>query len=396
MATALALTGCAPPTPGRREAREPELRIALASGAPEVAIGGQGAVTASSAGASVFSLDPGTAVTLVPDGSGVAVRGRSSGRYQAVMFESSDPADFLTVGGKPYRGAIEVSQRGGRLTVVNRIALEAYLLGVVTAEMGRRASNEAAALEAQAVVSRTYALRTRGRFAAEGYDLTASVGDQSYGGVDAEDPGGVAAVRATTGVALTYQGALIKAFFHSTCGYATASPEEVFRTVGSEPYLRSVSDRRRGGYYCDISPRFRWRVQWSLAGLRAILRRTAPALGVDGAGLEEVTDVRVRRTGHSGRAVELAVSGPRGEIAVRGPDIRTVLQTPEGAPLGSTAIQLSALAGEQGRVITAAGAGWGHGVGMCQWGAVGRARAGQDYRRILTSYFPGTRLERWY
>jgi stage II sporulation protein D len=87
----------------------------------------------------------------------------------------------------------------------------------------------------------------------------------------------------------------------------------------------------------------------------------------------------------------------RGEIPVFGPDIRAVFATPAGRSLGSTAFQIE-VERRGGRVerITASGAGWGHGVGMCQWGAVGRARAGQDASTIVTTYFPGTTLERWY
>jgi stage II sporulation protein D len=87
----------------------------------------------------------------------------------------------------------------------------------------------------------------------------------------------------------------------------------------------------------------------------------------------------------------------RGEIPVYAPDIRQVFQTPEGRPLGSTAVQLHPeREGDRLVRLKAAGAGWGHGVGMCQWGAVGRARAGQDFRAIVAAYFPGTVIERWY
>jgi stage II sporulation protein D len=82
---------------------------------------------------------------------------------------------------------------------------------------------------------------------------------------------------------------------------------------------------------------------------------------------------------------------------VFGPDIRQVLLAPDGGVLGSNAVQLTTQhEGERLARLAAAGAGWGHGVGLCQWGAIGRARAGQDHRTILATYFPGTRLERWY
>ncbi len=209
----------------------------------------------------------------------------------------------------------------------------------------------------------------------------------------------MAAVRSTSGLVVTYGGDLINALFHSTCGYATASPEEVFRTAEPVPYLRPVSDRRPGGgYYNDISPRFHWRAEWDGAELRRILRLTVPeVLGIPGTLVDEIRDVYVHRRGPSGRVTELRVEVSRGVIPVFGPDVRRVLRTPAGEPLGSTAIEL-ATTKRAGRVeqLEARGTGWGHGVGMCQWGAVGRARNGETARTIVTTYFPGTRIQRHY
>lgn len=395
----LAVTACARPQPPERPAQEPEIRVALSIGSDRVVVGGQGNVAAVTAGTPAFTIEQDQPVTVVSDGRALVVDGGSEpARYESLTFVSLTPGRFVTLAGKPFRGVMEAFVRNGRLTAVNRLPVEDYLLGVVTAEMGRRTGQEVAALRAQAVVSRTYALRNRGRFSGEGYDLRATVADQAYGGVEAESPEGAAAVRGTTGEVLTYGGQLITALFHSTCGFRTATPGEVFRSFTNEPYLRSVSDARPGGYYCDISPRFRWRVEWDAATLGDILRRTLPeALGIDAQAVDVVREVRVARTGSSGRATEVRVRVGRGEIPVFGPDIRAVLATPEGRPLGSTAVQLTMdHVGDGSTRLTAAGAGWGHGVGMCQWGAVGRARAGQSHEQILTAYFSGVRLERLY
>jgi stage II sporulation protein D len=400
LAAVAAALACAalPPAPPRA-AEEPELRVAVAAGVPKVEVAGQGRVLGVVAGAAVFGLAAGEVAVIVPDGRGLRVE-HAGGRPQleSVTFAVVDPAKHVAVNGTPYRGVVEVFARNGALTAVDRVRLEDYLLGVVAREMGPREASDAAALRAQAIVSRTYALRNRGRFGADGYDVRAGITDQAYGGVAAETPEAETAVRATAGEVLTYGGEPINAFFHSTCGYRTAVPGEVFRSVTDAPYLRSISDERPGGYYCDLSPRFRWRVEWDAATLRDILRRTVPAvLGVDAAELTEVQDVRVHRTGRSGRVTELRLRVPRGEIPVYGPDIRQVLAAPDGAPLGSSAVQLTAQSNGGALVrLTAAGAGSGHGVGLCQWGAIGRARAGQDHRTILATYFPGTRLERWY
>ncbi|NIM48412.1 MAG: SpoIID/LytB domain-containing protein [Gemmatimonadales bacterium] len=364
-----------------------------------VRLGGEGRVAAVVGGRSQFRLLPGEAVRVTPEGRGIRVAGDAgAGRYERLTFVSLDRSRFVTVEGKPYRGVVDVFVGGGALTVVNEVPVEAYLAGVVNAELGRRTANERAAVEAQAIVARTFALKNIGRRSADGFDLRATPADQAYGGVAAETELGRQAVRATAGKVVTYRGELIETFFHSTCGYSTASPEEVFRWGRRLPYLRPVSDRRPNGHYCDISPRFRWTVEWEAETLQRILRRTVPAvLGIEGAKIDVLRDVRVHRTGPSGRVIEARIGVSQGEVPVFGPDLRSVLRTPDGRLLGSTAVQF-AVDKRDGRVqrVQVSGAGWGHGVGMCQWGAVGRARAGQDARTIVTTYFPGTRIERRY
>ena len=392
------LTTCGKPTPSAGIRDEPDIRIGLLVSVGEARISGRGTVGGVVDGSVAFRIPGGQEVRLVPDGRAVRVSGPGAGRYERVTFVSLDRSRFVEVDGQPYRGVVEVFAHEGALNVVNELSLEGYLAGVVNAELGRRAPNEQAAVEAQAIVARTYALKNRGRFASEGYDLRATVTDQAYGGVAVESERGWDGVRSTSGTVVTYRGELINTFFHSTCGYSTASPDEVFRFGQRLPYLRPISDQRTGGHYCDISPNFRWTVEWDAETLARILRRTVPSqLGLERVTVDEVRDVRVQRTGPSGRVAEVRIVVSRGEIPVFGPDIRAVFSTPDGRSLGSTAFQI-AVERRGGRVerVTATGAGWGHGVGMCQWGAVGRARAGQDARTIVTTYFPGTTLERWY
>lgn len=399
-ALAVALATCAQP-PGRRAApqrgQEPDIRVAVAAGVASVRVGGQGDALAASEGRPAFRLAPAQAVTVAAEGRAVVVSGARTGRYNGLSVAPVSRDRFVTVNDRPYRGAIEIVAGSDGLTVVNVVSLEAYLAGVINAEMGRRAPNERAALEAQAIVSRTYALYHRGA-SGRGYDLGASASDQVYGGVATETAMGWEAVRATAGQVLTFDGRLIEAFFHSTCGSSTAAPEEVFRFGQPVPYLRPVSDRSGNGYYCDISPRFRWTVEWGGEELTRILRRTIPAaLGIEASRIDQVRNVSVHRTGPSGRVVELRVTVGAGQVPVFGPDVRAVLEGPDGRPVGSTALRLRAE--RHGGALTrlvADGVGWGHGVGMCQWGAVGRARAGQDAQRIVLTYFPGTKVERWY
>jgi stage II sporulation protein D (peptidoglycan lytic transglycosylase) len=382
--------------------RDPEIRVGLVVGSNMASIGGSDALVVNEPDGSRVAIIPagqtwqassaGSAVTLT------SPTGWISPPLDRVTLAAADPTAPVRVNGKVYRGLAEILPGQGGLTVVNRVGVEAYLQGVVSAEMGRRNSIEEAALRAQAVVSRTYALRYLGRWRAKGFDVTGTVSDQVYGGLAVETSEGRAAVADTRGRVLTYNGALIEAFFFSTCGGRTADGTEVFRGA-AQPYLRSVADRAENGFvYCSISPRYRWHEEWTSEALLATLQRNLPPIaGVRSEQVGRVTDVRVvRRTG-SGRVDQLGIGLGGPEIRVDGAAIRQVLRPPSGELLRSNAFNLIATGG--GRMVThltVEGMGSGHGVGFCQWGAVGRARAGQGFEQILAAYFPGTRLERRY
>jgi stage II sporulation protein D len=280
--------------------------------------------------------------------------------------------------------------------VVNRLGLESYLAGVVSAEMGRRDALEAQAVYAQAVVSRTYAVRNQGKRRALGFDLYGSVADQVYGGVALETPMSWDAVRATRALVVTWQGRPIDAFFFSTCGGHTESGVAVFQLAG-DPYLRSVSDLDPDGLaYCRFSPRFRWREEYTGDRLEAMLQRTLPGLTQLSPGaVSAVRDVQVSGRTPSGRvdAVRLQLAGQA--VTVSGQNVRRVFLLSNGEMLRSTSFDIQERAdGARVSWLAIDGAGAGHGVGFCQWGAVGRAREGQGYEQILAAYYPSTRLER--
>jgi stage II sporulation protein D len=304
----------------------------------------------------------------------------------------------ISVNGRSYRGSLELLVTDSGLTVVNQVSLEEYLPGVVGAEMGPRPAGDREALEAQAIVSRTYALRNRGRWASQGFDYQSGVSDQVYGGVAAENAGSRDAVAQTTGLIVTWNGQPIDAFFFSTCGGRTELGTEVFR--GANPaYLRSVSDVAPDGTaYCSLSPRYHWQEEFTGGQLRAALRRYLPAAtSVAAERVGRVRDVRVSSRTGSGRVRTMVVDLPGGEVAVPGPAVRRVLRDPAGNILRSTLFTLRAThAGGEVSHLVIEGSGAGHGVGFCQWGAVGRARAGQEHEAIISAYFPGTQIERAY
>ncbi len=390
----------AQPSPGSREV---EIRIGLSVGVGSASVGGGGAVAINEPdGTSIVTIPRGEQWRVTVAGPGLAITSPSgwvSPQVEAVSFAAIDPRAPLWLNGRAYRGIGEIIRDRTGLTIVNRLGLESYLLGVVSAEMGHRSSVEHAAVQAQAIVSRTYALKNLRRWRAAGFDLYGTVADQAYGGVAAETAEGRAAVSETRGRVLTYDGAVIEAFYYSTCGGRTADGYEVFRGA-VRPYLRSVSDMNENGLaYCRISPRYRWREEWSGEALRATLQRNLPPVpGRMSTPIAAVTDLRVTQRSASGRVEQLSIGLGASEVRVDGHTrIRQLLRLPNGQLLRSTAFSVTATgAGRKVTNVVIDGAGAGHGVGLCQWGAVGRARAGQGYQQILAAYYPGARLERRY
>jgi stage II sporulation protein D len=221
-----------------------------------------------------------------------------------------------------------------------------------------------------------------------------------YGGIGAENAVADAAIAATSGLVLSYNGRPVSAPYHSTCGGSTAAPEELWRSE-SEPFLQRVSDRIPGTdrFYCDIAPRFRWERSWSGDSLTAIVERYIRSYAQVPAGaMGDVRSIDVEGRTESGRVAAIWVETSRGRYRVRSNDIRYVLRSAGGELLNSTYFWPEILTRADGRVarLTIRGLGYGHGVGMCQWGAIGRARAGQDFRTILRTYFPGTTVARAY
>ena len=301
---------------------------------------------------------------------------------------------YVMIDNAQYRGDVLLrSSAGGGVTAINTLDMETYLLGVVPREIP---VTQYEAVKAQAVAARTYAVGQMGRRESLGFDFYASVQDQVYGGIGAENDIATRAIAETAGEILTYGGEPIDAFYHSTCGGRTAAIEEVWNSA-PVPYLRSVSDEKPGGgAWCDTSNRYRWTVAWTGEQLRGVLARTLAGRGARS--LADVHDIEIAERGPSQRAEWTVVTVDDRDYRVRGDSIRWVLRTPADAGLNS-ALLFDVRERHSGDEITALevdGGGWGHGIGMCQVGAMGRAAAGQSYREILAAYYQGATLTRLY
>jgi stage II sporulation protein D len=292
----------------------------------------------------------------------------------------NDPVEVRAASGQrlTVRGAVEVmalfgaeAERGPGLAVVNQIPLERYLAGSLAREM--YGSWGGGALQAQAVVSRTYVLHQRNERRGAPWHVTAGTSSQVYQGVSAESEPVEAALVATRGEILTHDGAPILAVFHSSAGGRTAGAEEVWGQA--RPYLVSLAVEDEWE-----SPDAYWRARVS----RTTLGRAMGGLGAD---IGPIVRARVSQRTSSGRVARVELVGERGATVVSGRSLRDALGE---SILKSTLFELRK--DEQGFVFV--GSGSGHGVGMSQWGARAMARRGDDYRQILKTFYPGTEITR--
>jgi stage II sporulation protein D len=324
----------------------------------------------------------------VEDASGRAVAG-GNGPFTLTPEDGA----LLRVGDRPYRGVLELRSPGAhRLTLVNIVPMEAYLRGVLPHELGQIGEDLLEAGKAQAVAARTYAIAHRGRRAALGFDLYATVMDQVYGGATRESAVTNRAVRETAGQVLLHDGRPAETYYHSTCSGLTAGIHEVWPSP-PRPYLVSVRDVDPSGQpYDHFSNRFRWTQRWTAAELTSILNRTlADSLPPGVRDIGEIRDIRVLELTPSQRIARLRLETTNATFDLGRDRIRWIFLTQAGAILNSARFEVELARDARGRVteVAAHGMGWGHGIGMCQVGAMGRSRAGQDHRTILEHYYRG-------
>lgn len=407
--TALLALGCASSRPGapagtKATGREPAIRVLVLTTESQATVAATGAFRVTSLGATLLASEQGGTVTIQRSGRSLQVRLDSSGQTGATDDDLViEPSGGASVGGVWYSGAIRAHASAyGTIELVNDLPLESYLEGVVPHEIGQPGADAYAAVQAQAVAARTYALSRIRMHAERAFDVEAGVADQVYKGRDGQSRLASAAVRDTRGVVLAYDDGLCETYYSATCGGHTSDIRTVWPDRRSAPYLYGSldNDGNGGAAFCVAARNFRWRYSYSGRQLGVIVRQTIPAaLGIPAERVGDLVDVRVAGRTASGRVKKLDIVTSQGTITAEGDRIRRVimLDVQRGKILPSTlfdvAVEMSG--GRAGRV-TFVGGGNGHGVGMCQNGAIGMARRGYSYAMILGHYYPGGSVQAMY
>jgi len=354
----------------------PLVRVALvvrgAGGAAAVASGGPYLLADCATGKVLASGSRLPLSSISAGGSGLRIGGREfASSSLRLRPRGSKP---LALNGSSYAGDLLFFRDAAGVTVVNELDVERYVDGLLAAEMPLYFDDDA--LKAQAVAARTYVLYEAKTSTSPYYDVVSTQQSQVYKGLSAATRKARRLVSKTRGIILTVKGKTFPTYFHSTCGGHTNDVSDVWPSVSIGP-LRGVPCG-----YDQHSRVYRWQVTVPAAELARALEERQLFSG-------PVEDVTVTRRADSAYATRVQVRGPRGKRELNAYDFRMALAS---KGLKSACFWVSRSA--SGFVFQ--GRGWGHGVGLCQYGADGMGRQGYNYRQILAHYYPGAQFVRIY
>ncbi len=339
------------------------MRIAVGPESSKVVLEGTGLRVGADADDARFEPFAATKVTLTWVGGKLLVEGEAT-PAMALRFRSGEDGEgVILVSGTRVKGDVVVLPGKTQLAAVNVLGLEDYLVGVIGSEMPKSFPTEA--LKAQAIAARTYALNKKLEQYGQPYHLGSSVISQVYKGLDAEDPLTRDAVESTRGLVMTWQLQPIEAYFHASCGGRT---ETGIDALGRDlPYLQAVDCP------CGKLATSHWTLDLKPADLKSM------------GGAAKGGAVKVQGRSTTGRA-------RRVEVGNRSVDAVTFRERIGYMKLKSLSFEIQ----KSGDGWKVQGSGFGHGAGLCQWGARVYAEKGWDYRKILMHYYPGVELQTLY
>ena len=280
-----------------------------------------------------------------------------------------------------YPGTLFVQVRDGKLLVIDQVDVETYVASVMSAEVSPGWAAES--LRAQAIAVRTYAERSRASRGARDYDLNDDTSSQVYHGIDDVAQSLVSAAQDTAGQIVIASGAPASVFYSSSCGGHTASSEELTGQPAPS-YLQGVSDLDSSGHaYCSGAPYFRWKNSVRADAMARIVNIPA----------DQLSSIAIVDRWPDGRVKKVVAASPSMTVTLDGREFYSRALSVLGYKVIPSALFDISRDGQQFDLV---GHGVGHGVGMCQWGARGRADAGVNAGQILSAYFPGTSIARTY
>ncbi|MDK9719132.1 MAG: SpoIID/LytB domain-containing protein [Trichlorobacter sp.] len=337
-----------------------QIRVAISKGADSVTIDGDGILATDETGKPLTLEFPSTFQNE---------RGRVQAGSDSSRLIRLAAAGKLRINGKSYRGMLELSVQNGKLLVVNQLPLEQYLVGLINSEISSTWPMES--IKTQAVIARTFAVAKRKERSKAFYHLESTVMDQAYEGSDDEDSRAARGVVETQDQVLTYNGAVIQAFYHANSGGRTEASQNVWGIA--LPYLQGVECQ-----YGLTSTTSSWEQSLPLSKIEAALK----SFKVYG-----LTDIKPGPRNNRSRLKNVVLVTEHGNISL--------LATKFRMAVGSTVIKSTNFSVRvEGGTAYFNGVGYGHGVGLCQYGAKQRALDGFKYDEILTYYYPGARLSK--
>jgi stage II sporulation protein D len=296
---------------------------------------------------------------------------------------------------KRYRGLMRLLPRGESIRVINVIYMEDYLRGVVPPEIGPRADNEIEAVKAQAVAARTYAMAHLKQYDNEPFDIKSSIMDQVYEGASIENKLVNSAIDLTAGRVITYHDEMINAYYHSTCGGRTDDVDDVWDKK-EIPYLKSVED----GTACAWSKYYNWTEVFTEKQLRGRIEQYLASDRGRDLRIGRIKDIVLAERTAGGRVGTMLVRTEYDTFTFLKDRIRWVVGRTSNPDLilPSDRFDVDIERNGAGEVlsVTFHGRGYGHGVGMCQCGAIGRARDGWTFENILTHYYSNVEIKKLY
>ncbi|MFA5411478.1 MAG: SpoIID/LytB domain-containing protein [Candidatus Omnitrophota bacterium] len=307
--------------------------------------------------------------TVTADKEGILL-GNLKARSNKVSLQADDP-EAIIINGRRFRGNIRLIKKDNlRLLVINYLDLEDYIKGILYHEVSHYWPMEA--LKAQAIVSRTYAVYQTQENRAKDYDVTCDIYSQVYGGKTSERYRTNKAVAGTEGRVMVYKGKVFPAYFHATCAGHTEDASLLWNI--NLPPLKGVVCN-----FCQESPHFRWHQVLSLEELGEKLREA-------GKKIDRIKSIIILGRDNSGRITDLKIASDKNELEISAKDFRNVI-----GPniIRSANFNISVVNSD----AVFEGKGWGHGVGLCQWGAYFMAKAGRRYDEILKYYYPGAQVQ---